>query len=52
MLQKQVQTWPADHSNNSRMEDTIILLIISIWNTSFNKIQSNIFSDKSKMSNF
>ena len=52
MLQKQVQTLPADHSNNSKMEDKIILLIISIWNTSFNKIQSHISSNNSKMSNF
>ena len=39
MLQKQVQTLPVDHSNNSKTEDKIILLIISIWNISFNKIQ-------------
>ena len=30
MLQKQVQTLPVDHSNNSKMEDKIILLYISI----------------------
>ena len=45
VLQKQVQTLPVDHSNNSKMEDMIILLIISIWNTSINKIQSNISSN-------
>ena len=39
MLQKQMQTLPVDHSNNSKTEDKIILLIISIWNISFNKIQ-------------
>ena len=32
------------------MEDNIILLIISICNTSINKIQSNISSSNSKMS--
>ena len=52
MLQKQVQTLPADHSNNSNMGNKIILLSISIWNTSFNKIQPNISSNNSKMSNF
>ena len=52
MLQKPVQTLPVDHSNNSKMEDKIILLNISIWNTSVNKIQSSIFSNNSKMSNY
>ena len=52
MLQKQVQTLPVDHSNNSKMEDKIILLIIFIWNTSLNKIQSNVSSNNSKMSNY
>ena len=51
VLQKQVQTLLVDHSNNSDMEDKIILLIISNWNTSFNKIQSNISSNNLKMSN-
>ena len=52
VLQKQVQTLPFDHSNNSKMDDKIILLNISIWNTSMNKIQSNISSNNSKMSNY
>ena len=38
MLQKQVQTLPVDHSNNSKIEDKVILLIISIWNTLFKNI--------------
>ena len=37
MLQKQAQTLLVGHSNNSKMEGKIILLIISISNTSFNK---------------
>ena len=52
MLQKQVQTLPVNYSNNSKLEDRTILLIISIWNTSFYKIQSNISSDNSKMSKY
>ena len=52
MLQKQVQTLPVDHSNNSKMEDKIILLIISIWSTSVNKIQLNISTNNSKMGNY
>ena len=52
MLQKQVQTLPVNNSNNSKTEDRIILLIISIWNTSFKKIQSNISSNNSKMSKY
>ena len=52
ILQKQVQTLPVYHNNNSKREDKIILLNISIWNTSINKIQSNISSNNSKMSNY
>ena len=51
-LQKQVQTLPVEHNNNSKMEDKIILLIISIWDTSINTIQSNISSNNSKMSDY
>ena len=52
ILQKEVQTLLVDHSNNSKMEDKIILLIISNLNASFNKIQLNIYSNNSKMSNY
>ena len=38
MLQKQVQTLPLDISNNSKMEDNIILLIISIHSIRFSQI--------------
>ena len=51
-LQKQLQTLPVEHNNNSKMEDKIILLIISIWDTSINTIQSNISSNNSKMSDY
>ena len=53
MLQKQVHTLPVDHSNNEdKIEDKIMLLIISICNTTFSKFQSNISSNNSKMSNY
>ena len=52
VLQKQVQTLPVDHNNHSKMEDKIILLIISIWNTSINKSQLNISSNNSKSNNY
>ena len=52
LLQKQVQTLPVDHINNSKMEEKIIRSIISIWNTSINKIQLNISLNISKMSNY
>ena len=47
MLQKQVTILKI-----TKMEDKIILYIFSICNTSFNKIQSNISSDNSRMSNY
>ena len=52
ILQKQVQTSPVDHSNNSEMEARIILSIISFWNTLFKNIELNISSNISKMSNY
>ena len=52
VLQKQVHTLPVDHSNNSKKEDKILLLIFFIWNTSIHKIQLNISSNNSKMSNY
>ena len=52
VLQKQLQTLPVDHNNNSKMEGKIILLIIFIWNTSINKIQLNISLNNSKMINY
>ena len=38
-----MQTLPVDYSNNSKMENKIIFLIISICHTSINKIQLKYF---------
>ena len=38
VLQNQMQTLPIAHSNNSKIKDKIILLIISILNTLVNNI--------------